>query len=490
MIAGNVRHGHSLDNESDPAGGGNRLRTGATRMAQELSRRQAAGRLVAGAGALALAACGAESAPTTTRQAAGPTTIRYSFYASTPEAEIWKRVSADFTQQSGRITIEPEHTTGDHFEKMNTLLVAGSEPEVMMWTTKELTGAAIKDTFYPLDTLLKSAKSYKKDDIFPLEWQKNIFRGKTLALPLTHSPLVIYYNQDVFQKASLPEPTHKWDDPKWTWDALLETSRKLTKAGATPDATVFGYDNGNSWWSAQPFIWSNGGDYLSKDHTKVQIDTKPVVEAFQWVADLRLRHKVSPTDDDRRLTEGGMNGMFFAGKLAMFAAITSTAPVLVARPDLKWDVAPTPHRAAQAWTRNPQLNITISKNNGSKKLEDAWLAMEYLAGEPGQKAMAELHRGLPSNKKVAYSEAWLTPGARQDWKVFIDAAEKHSHPEHEIIKFREMDKMIGDSYTKELLSGSVTAAQMASALKPQLEELIRENTQLTSAGGSTGSAGK
>ncbi len=434
--------------------------------------------------ALAAAGCGQQAAPATTKPAAGPVTIQYAFYASEPEAAIWKQLCQEFSQQSGRITVQPYHTNpdGDHFERMNTLLAAGSEPEVMMWTTKNLKGWAVKDTFYPLDELVKKSKTYKKDDIFPLEWQKNLFRGKLLALALTHSPLVIFYNKDVFQKAGLPEPTHKWDDARWTWDALLELSRKLTKPGASPEATIFGFDNQDSWWSVQPFMWSNGGDYLSADDTKVQIDSAPVVEAFQWVADLRLRHKVGPTAADRKLTQGGTNGMFFAGKLAMFTAITSTAPVLAARDDVSWDVAALPHKVTQAWTRNPQLNITISKHNGGKVVDDAWAVMEYLAGEPGQKAIAQLHRGLPANKKVAYSDAWLTPGARQDWRVFIDAAERFSHREHEIIKFPEVDKLIGDAYTQQLLSGNASAAQMAAAIKAPLEDLIRENTQLTNAG--------
>jgi multiple sugar transport system substrate-binding protein len=437
----------------------------------------------AGGGVLgAVAACGQTGGPAAPQQSAGPVTLRYGFYASAPEAEIWKRVAADFSRENGRITVEPYHTNpdGDHFQRMYTLLAANSEPEIMMWTTKELKGGAVKDVFYPLDGLIKSAKHYKKEDVFPIEWEKNVFRGKLLALALTHSPLVIYYNKDVFQKAGVPEPPHTWTDPGWTWDGLLDSARKLTKGAGSPDAS-FGYDNQDSWWSVQPFMWSNGGDYLSTDDSKVQIDTPPVVEAFQWVADLRLRHKVNPTPADMQ-GQGGTTGMFAAGRLAMFSAITSTAPTLVARPDLRWDLAPMPHRRTQAWTRNPQLNITISKNNGGKYAGDAWLALEYLAGEPGQQAMAELHRGLPANKKVAYSEAWLTPGSAVDWRVFIEAAEKHSHREHEIIKFPEMNKLIGDAYTKELLTGNVSAKQMAESIKPQLEELIRENTQLMNAG--------
>lgn len=451
------------------------------RSRRRLLRQSAAGGVAFAAAGLA--ACGQEGASGGPAKQSGPVTLQYGYYASEPEAEIWNRLCEQFSKQSGRITVEPYRTNpdGDHFTRMNTLLAAGSESEVMMWTTKNLTAWAVKDTFLPLDEYVKRSKTYKKEEIFPLEWSKNVFRGKLLALALTHSPFVLFYNKDVFAKAGVPEPPHKWDDPKWTWDALLDTSRRLSKVGATPEQSTFGYDNGDSWWSVQPFIWSNDGDYLSRDHTKVQIDTKPVVEAFQWVADLRLRHKVNPTADDRKLTQGGTNGMLFAGKLAMLGAITSTAPTLAAQKDLNWDIAPTPRRATQPWTRNPQLNITISKNNGAKKADDSWALVEFLAGEHGQKAMAELHRGLPANKKVALSEAWLTPGAKQDWRVFVDAAEKYSHPEHEIIRFPEMDKLIADAFQKDLLTGKASAAQTAAAIKLQLEDLIKENTQLTQA---------
>ena len=53
--------------------------------------------------------------------------------------------------------------------------------------------------------------------------------------------------------------------------------------------------------------------------------------------------------------------------------------------------------------------------------------------------------------------------------------------EHEIIKFRDMNQLIGDAYTKQLLSGKSSAADMATAIKPQFEALIAENTQLTNA---------
>lgn len=400
-------------------------------------------------------------------------TIRYSFYATDPEADVYRMLAQQFKEQvMPNVTVETEHVVGvDYFEKLNTLIASGVEPEVMMWTTKNLASAVVKGVFAELDGFLKKSRTYRKEDIFPVEWAKNIWFGKLWALPLTHSPLVIYFNRDMFDKAGLPGPSQRWDDPNWTWDAHLDLAKKMTQPGGPKPQ--FGYDNGTSWWSVQPFMWSNGGDYLSDDHTKVQIDSPAVVEAFQWVADFWTKHHVSPL---RGELQGSSVQQLINGQLAMFAAITSTAPVLVAQAqDVRWDVAALPRRREKAQTRNPQLNAGLSAK--LRAAEESWRFLEYLCGEPGMRALARLHRGLPANQKVARSEDWLTPGATVNWKVFLDAADGHAHPEHEIIKFPEMDQMIAQAYTQ-LREGRITALQMAQDLKPRLELLIRENTEL------------
>ena len=122
--------------------------------------------------------------------------------------------------------------------------------------------------------------------------------------------------------------------------------------------------------------------------------------------------------------------------------------------------------------------MTIGATN--KYSQQSWRWIEYLAGEPGQRALAHLHRGLPAMIKVAQSPDWLTPGAAVDWKVFLDAALKHAHPEHEIIRFEDLDKLIGDAY-KKILSGAQAAAEVVQAIKGPLETLIAENTAATQA---------
>lgn len=408
----------------------------------------------------------------TAAPAASAVTLHYSFYATDPETVIYRQLTDSFHAQTPDITVIPERVVGvDYFVKMKTLMAGGTPPDVMMFTTKELKGFIVQNAFRSLDALQKQSATYKQADIFPVEWAKNMFRGKLWAVPLTHSPAVIFYQKDLFDKMHVPYPPSSWDDATWTWDTHLERARQLTtNTGGSP---TFGYDNSTSWWFVQPFIWSNSDDYLSADSTKVQIDHAAVVEAFQWVADFRNKSKVMPSPSDKL---GSTVTAFVNARLAMFTAITSTSPTLLAHPTLKFNVAPLPRHTAQSWTRNPQLDVTISA--ASKYPQQSWRWIEYLAGEPGQRALAHLHRGLPAMIKVAQSPDWLTPGATVDWNVFLDAALKHSHPEHEIIRFEDLNKLLGDAFQK-VLSGTQSASEMAQAIKGPLTQLIQENTALT-----------
>lgn len=411
-------------------------------------------------------------AAATVAPAGSAVTIHYSFYATDPETAIYKQLTDSFHAQTPDITVIPDHVVGvDYFVKMKTLMAGGTPPDVMIFSTKELKGFIIQNAFLALDALQKQSATYKQADIFPVEWAKNIFRGKLWAVPVTHSPAVIYYQKDLFDKLHVPYLPSSWDDATWTWDAHLERARQLTtNTGGSP---TFGYDNSTSWWFVQPFIWSNNDDYLSADSTKVQIDHAAVVEAFQWVADFRNKSKVMPSPSDKF---GDTVTAFVNARLGMFTAITSTSPTLLAHPTLKFNVAPLPRHTAQSWSRNPQLDVNISA--ATRYPQQSWQWIEYLAGEPGQRALAHLHRGLPAMIKVAQSADWLTPGATVDWNVFLDAALKHSHPEHEIIRFADMNKMLGDAYQK-VLSGAQTATEMAQAIKGPLEQLIQENNALT-----------
>ena len=58
--------------------------------------------------------------------------------------------------------------------------------------------------------------------------------GKTWAIPSGMNPLVVYYNQDLFDQYGVPYPENGW-----TWDDFLSVALAIRD----PEAGVFGYAN-------------------------------------------------------------------------------------------------------------------------------------------------------------------------------------------------------------------------------------------------------
>src|SRR5262245_33805782 len=57
--------------------------------------------------------------------------------------------------------------------------------------------------------------------------------------PLATGGTLPFYNETLLQNAGIPAPTTDWDDRSWTFDAMLDAARKLTKHPGEPDA-VYG----------------------------------------------------------------------------------------------------------------------------------------------------------------------------------------------------------------------------------------------------------
>src|SRR5213596_2908903 len=97
----------------------------------------------------------------------------------------------------------------------------------------------------------------------------------------------------------------------------------------------------NAATGVAPWLWANGADFLSKDGTKVVLDQPAAAETFQFLQDLRQRHRFVPEAGET----GGVTGndLFLNGSAAMLlagAAFTATARRRIE--SFQWNVAVYP----------------------------------------------------------------------------------------------------------------------------------------------------
>jgi multiple sugar transport system substrate-binding protein len=443
-------------------------RSGATGTGRHGARRRAALLGAGGAAGALLAACSAPAPGEPSRRAdQTPVKLQFSYYADPEQVKLFEDIAAVLPAAEPRITVETVNYQPAYMEKVGALLAAGTAPDVMIMTDKELPAQAVQGAFLDLGPLLRKTRVVPAQEFFAPEWGKYVVDGVVRGLPVLSTQGVLWYHEGVLRRQGVAPPPASWSDPKWSWPAFLQLTQALT--GGQGGERTFGYDGQQNWWYAQPWVWSNGGDILNADNTAAVLDRPEAQEGFQWNVDLVQRHRVMPTSAD--LTElGGRRPAFYAGRLAMVLDVTAFATVLDAYPDVPWNVAAMPRGKAGAITRSPGVGVTVWSQ--TRHQDEAWRLMETVSGPAGARLVARAHRGVPGLKKVAFSEDWVTPGSRVHWRLFPESLEGHTRAEQVTIKFPEMDKLLQQEWAK-TLDGKQSVSQMAGIVKPQIDALLQ-----------------
>ena len=131
------------------------------------------------------------------------------------------------------------------------------------------------------------------------------------GLPKDVGPWSFVYNKDLFDEAgALPFRNGRGMD----LGRHAGSDQKLTvddNGDGKPDQYGVGA------YSLESAVWGNGGEYIDYATGTVKVNEPEFYEAMQFVADLNLKHKVSPNQE----AEQAMNAYtrFINGQLAMFA---------------------------------------------------------------------------------------------------------------------------------------------------------------------------
>jgi multiple sugar transport system substrate-binding protein len=151
--------------------------------------------------------------------------------------------------------------------------------------------------------------------------------GKVAGVNTAVEATLLFYNKALFDEAGLPYPP---SDPTkaWTWDEFIAVAQKLTRdgngkhpgeAGFNPEKiSTYGvaFDKIYEGWTVYPFIFSNGGQMVNEDGTRLLLDSPEATEALQKLADLMWVQHVAPTPvQDQNLP--GYVTMLQTGNLAM-----------------------------------------------------------------------------------------------------------------------------------------------------------------------------
>jgi len=323
-----------------------------------------------------------------------PATVRVGTWESGDALNLWNTLITNFKAMYPQITISFEPVPDNYGTKLLTQIAANDAPDVFQVGDGDVRMFVEKGGAADLTTYEKGKGGLPGLDsvvYYPALYQTGVVDGKSSFLTKDYSPLAIYYNKDLFDKAGVPYPKDGW-----TWDDFQNTAVKLT-SGSGPDAQYGALLPGNWTRAIEPFVFQNGGDVSSPDGTKTTgyLDSPATVEAIQYYVDLYNKYHVSPSPADMGTTFKGVD-LFQTGKAAMTLTGIWPEAGYAKDPSFHFGVVGLPQHKARA---NAVCYAGLGLYKGSKSPDQAWLFLRYIGGEPGQTQFAS--NGLPSMPSVA-----------------------------------------------------------------------------------------
>ena len=134
-----------------------------------------------------------------------------------------------------------------------------------------------------------SDPSFDTSDYYQSALDAASIDGQLMALPVWVRPTMLQYSPRPFEAAGVEPPNESWD-----WPTFVERTSRLTVPGPDGGRSQYGVLIAPGATPSYMFMWQNGAEILSPDGKTSTVNSPEAVEAVQFMADLVLKHEVSP----------------------------------------------------------------------------------------------------------------------------------------------------------------------------------------------------
>ncbi len=309
------------------------------------------------------------------------TVLRVSNWGGAGEGSEYDRIVEGFYRQFERdhpgVDLRIEGIPGEYVHKMLLNFVAGSQPDVMVLDASSAAVFINNGLLQDLTPYIRSDPEFRIDEYYPNVVDIARRGNKLYAIPGDFTPMVVYYNKDLFDLAGAPYP-----EPGWNFEAFLAAAKRLTIPGKQYG---FVFTNWMPAWVM--WLWNNGGDVLSPDGKRASgfLDSLRNVQTISFLRDLVTVHKVSPS-----LSEAAGTGvdLFANGQAAMvvmghwaLVGYKNAPKGTDGKPKIDWrrlGVVELPHNSPEPHTVMYEAGFAIPK--GAKHPELAWEYIKMWSG--------------------------------------------------------------------------------------------------------------
>ncbi len=414
--------------------------------------------------ALALSGCGGSKESETGETKDGKTLVRFMVGGSAGELAQYEKAVDAFNEQSDKTQVKLIGVPGDNYnEKVLTQLKSKEAPDCFYSEEASYGELNNSDVLLDLTEYLDDGGSLlKRSDVPENLLESYTFNDKITGVPVDCNPMVIYYNADLFKELKIKTPQEYYDEGKWNFAALKETSEKLR------DASKVGFVYENYWCPLYSMMFSSDEDIYADDMKTSGFNTDRAKKGLEYL-DSNIKSKaftyagsLASGESADTLFVSGQAGMLYAGRwfVADFTDLGFT-----------YDVAPFPYfeDPSQLMPAMPATPMVINKN--TKNPDAVWEFVSFYCGKDGQKIRME-GQGNAVPTVDGLSDIVLT-GTPEHAQYFLDAVDPALvYPKAEATHPGLTDSIMEEA--EKMLVGEQTAAQALENINTVVDETLNK----------------
>ncbi len=344
-------------------------------------------------------------------------------------------------------------------DQLSLALSANEAPDIVALDCTKVPYFASVGTFVDISDRYEALDF--KDEFSPGMLSSGQVDGVTYALPFAPDVSVLLYNKDHYQEVGLDPET-----PPTTWDELIEYSQKLT----TDDHYGYVYAGGHSGaylFTIMPYVWNNGGEFISEDGKTCLLDSDNALEAIQLFYDLTNTYKVVPPSSVT-YSWGEAQDAFLTGKASQIVLGSAAVYNFVnGTNDMNWGACLIPMGPNGTEYASFSGGDSIGITTQCKDVDAAWEFIEYALSDDVQ--IEEFAKGglLPARSDQFDNEYFNTT---PQYQVLKEALEVGHTPY--AIKYDEMYDPITNNM-QNCLNGAATPEEAVEIIIPAIEEILK-----------------
>jgi multiple sugar transport system substrate-binding protein len=317
-----------------------------------------------------------------------------------------EQIFRDFEKENPGVVVREENIPDEYVAKISLAYIAKAEPDIVMLDASSSALFINSHIVTDLMPLIKADPTFKLEDYYP-----NVVniarRGEALyAIPQDFTPMVVYYNKKLFDKAGVPYPKSDWN-----FEQFREVARKLTVDANDPAKKQYGFAFTN--WPAGwvMWLWNNGADHISPDgkHAVGYLDSPQSVAAVTFLRDM-VQEGIAPSISQTAslgvdLFANGQAAMAISGHWSM-VGYKAAPKGPDGKPKITWDdlgVVCLPHNIPQPQTVMYESGFAIGAH--CRHREEAWKFIRYMTSHRVQSVYQGSGIAVCGRKDVAEERA-------------------------------------------------------------------------------------